>query len=285
MNILMALAYIILAPLVGGIVVGIDRRITARMQGRVGPPLLQPIYDILKLFEKDKAIAREEISFYAFCYLIFMVFTGALFFLGGDLLLVIFALTLAHVFLILAAYAAGSPYSFVGAERELIMVMAVEPMLIFVAVGFYMVTGSFDVGAVVGYGTSVIVWLPLLFIGFLYILTLKLRKSPFDISTSHHAHQELVKGLTTEFAGPTFGMVELAHLYETILMLGIVWLFFAADPLIGILVVVVVYLLELFIDNATARVKWPLALRSCWIAAIVFGVVNLAAIAYMGGVI
>ena len=42
-------AYLLLAPLFGGLLAGADRRITARMQGRVGPPLLQPFYDVLKL--------------------------------------------------------------------------------------------------------------------------------------------------------------------------------------------------------------------------------------------
>ena len=48
-------AYLLLAPLFGGLLAGADRRITARMQGRVGPPILQPYYDVRKLLEKDRA--------------------------------------------------------------------------------------------------------------------------------------------------------------------------------------------------------------------------------------
>ncbi|MVD21715.1 NADH-quinone oxidoreductase subunit H, partial [Vibrio cholerae] len=68
--------------------------------------------------------------------------TGALFFAGSDLLLVIFALTLAAIFFVLAACKASSPYSFVGAQRELIQMMAYEPMVLLTAIGMYMVTKS-----------------------------------------------------------------------------------------------------------------------------------------------
>ncbi|HDQ07722.1 MAG TPA: NADH-quinone oxidoreductase subunit H [Methanoculleus sp.] len=277
-----AILFVIFAPVLGGLVAGIDRKVTAHMQGRVGPPILQPFYDIFKLFEKESAVVRPEINFYIFCYLVFLVITGAIFFAGEDILLVIFALTLAHVFIVIAAYASSSPYAHVGAERELLMMMAVEPMLILAAAGMYVATGSFFVGEIIdfqlGGGGLLVTWIPLLFIGVVYILTIKLRKSPFDISTSHHAHQELVKGLTTEFSGPTLGMYEIAHLYELVFLLGFVWLFFAGSPLLGIVVVAVVYFLEILIDNTNTRAKWQFALRSAWLAALVLGVINLVAL-------
>ncbi len=141
-----ALLFILLAPLFGGLVAGIDRILTARMQGRVGPPLLQPFYDVGKLFEKENVVVTTAQNFYVLAYLTFIVVSGALFFAGGDLLLVIFAFTLAHVFLVLGAYSVHSPYSHIGAERELIQIMAYEPMIILAAVGLYMVTGSFYSG-------------------------------------------------------------------------------------------------------------------------------------------
>ncbi|WP_048152539.1 NADH-quinone oxidoreductase subunit H [Methanolacinia paynteri] len=273
------LLFIILAPFVGTIVLGLDRIITARMQGRVGPPLFQPMYDILKLFEKEKMVIHESQNFWIFGYLVFIIITGALFFGGSDILLVIFALTLAEVSLILGAFSSGSPYAHVGAERELIQLMAIEPMIIIAAVGFYEVTNSFNTLDIASYGSPLILVLPGIFIGFVYILTVKLRKSPFDISTSHHAHQELVRGLNTEFAGSTLGMIELAHLYELVFLLGFLFLFFGfAAPIIGIIVIALVYLLEIFVDNATSRVKWSFMLDSCWIVTAVAGVLNLMAL-------
>ncbi len=280
-EIIFAVGFIILAPFIGALIGGMDRKVTARMQGRVGPPVLQPLYDVFKLFEKEKAVVRNEVNFYIFSYLIFVVFTGALFFSGSDILLVIFALTLAHAFLILGAYATTSPYSHIGAERELLQLMAVEPMLILAAAGFYMATGSFAVKDIALWPEPLFMTIPLLFVGIVFVLTIKLRKSPFDLATSHHAHQELVKGLTTEFAGPTLGMVEIAHLYETVFFLGLVWLFFASMPWVGLLVVIVVYFLEILIDNTTTRVRWQVMLRSAWLVALVAGAINLGVLALL----
>ena len=75
-------------------------------------------------------------------------------------------------------------------------------------------------------GLPPIVYLPGVFCGFLFILTIKLRKHPFDLSTSHHAHQEMVKGLTTEFNGVTLLIVEVSHWYENVFLMGIIALFF-----------------------------------------------------------
>jgi ech hydrogenase subunit B len=288
MNAIYAIAYIILAPIIGGLLAGMDRRITARMQGRVGPPLLQPFYDVLKLFEKEKVVVTKSQNFYVLCYLVFMVFTGALFFAGGDILLVVFALTLSHIFLILGAYASDSPYSFIGAERELIQVMAFEPMIILATIGMYMATKSFYVTDIAASAHAPLIqYLPGIFIGLVYVLTIKLRKSPFDISTSHHAHQELVKGVTTEFSGSTLGRIEITHWYETVMLLGIVYLFVgSASPAgmaLGIAAVLLIYLLEIFVDNNYPRVKWQMLMNTSWLVALILGVINLGALYYIGG--
>ena len=276
-----AVIFILLAPLVGGLLSGIDRKVTAHMQGRVGPSIFQPFYDVGKLFEKDPAEVNGTQRFYVISYFVFAVFTGALFFAGGDLLLVVFALTLAEVFLVLGAYAAYSPYSHVGAERELLQVMAYEPIMILSAVGLYMVTGSFAVSDILNYPMLLVILLPGIFLGFLYALTIKLRKSPFDISTSHHAHQEIVKGVTTEFSGPNLGFIEVTHWYELVFLLGFAYLFFAANWIVGIIAVIIVFLLELFIDNTNARVKWQLAVKSTWAITLVVAIANLAVLAYV----
>lgn len=282
-RILWALVFVLVAPLIGGLIAGIDRKITAHMQGRVGPSIFQPFWDVGKLFEKENGVVNETQIFYAICYVIFMAFTGALFFAGGDLLLVIFALTLAQIFLVLGAYSANSPYSFVGAERELLQIMAYEPMVILVAVGLYVATKSFSVSDIASSTVPVILLIPGIFLGFIYVLTIKLRKSPFDISTSHHAHQEIVKGVTTEFSGRSLAWIEITHWYETVLLLGIVYLFFAFNPLLGIAAIIIVYLLEIFLDNTNARAKWQFALKSSWLIAVVAGVVNLAALYFLNG--
>ena len=271
--------YIVLAPILGGLLSGVDRKISARMQGRKGPPLLQPFYDLFKLFAKEVVVVNHVQNFLVGGFLIFIIFTGCLFFSGGDLLLVFFALTLAAIFFMMSATSANSPYSSMGSQRELMQMMAYEPMVLLVAIGFYMATGSFAVSDIVQSHTASIVYLPGIFIGFMYILTIKFRKSPFDLSTSHHAHQEMVKGLTTEISGNILALVELSHWYENVFLLGIVGLFFIYAPLWSALMAVGVcmaaYFVEIFIDMVFPRVKWQFMLKSTWLITLLFGVLNL----------
>jgi len=272
---LMIIAYIIFAPILGAVLSGLDRRVTARMQGRVGPPILQPLYDVLKLMQKDSLVVRRSQNFYIAFFLMFIIFTGALFFSGKDLLLVIFALTLAEIFFVLGGYKASSPYSIIGSQRAMIQMMAYEPIIILAVVGMYMVTKSFYITDIISYNKPLCYYLPGLLFAFIYILTMKFSKSPFDLAYSHHAHQELVKGMTTEFSGRSLAMIEVAHWYENILLLGFVWLFFANNILIGIALTLVVYFLTILIDNTFARVKWEMAFLSTWIVGLVFGVGNI----------
>lgn len=283
--IISVVAYLILAPIVGGLLAGIDRKISARMQGRVGPPVLQPFYDFFKLIEKEDITVNRIQDFYVLCFFIFVVVTGGFFFAGESLLLVMFTLTLASVFLILAAFSSNSPYAQIGAERELLQMLAYEPMVLIACVGFYMFTGSFNVGEIMAGDKLPLPYLIGMFIGYIFILTIKFRKSPFDLSMSHHAHQELVKGLTTEFSGKTMALIEISHWYENVFLLGIVFLFFANGTIwgavVGVVVCLLTYFLEIFIDNSFARMKWNVALNSAWIVAVIAGTINLFVLLYV----
>jgi ech hydrogenase subunit B len=113
-----------------------------------------------------------------------------------------------------------------------------------------------------------------------YVLTIKLRKSPFDLSTSHHAHQEIVKGITTEFSGSSLGRIEIAHWYETVLLLGFIYIFFGFNPAVALAAVAVTYFLELIVDNSFPRYKWEMALSSAWEATVLLGMGNIILLWY-----
>jgi len=269
------LIYLIAAPVVGCLLAGWDRRISARMQSRRGPPILQPLYDVQKLWQKQNIAVQRSQNLYIVFFLLLVIFTGALFFGGSDLLLVIFALTLAAIFFVLGAYKASSPYSFIGAERELIQMMAYEPMVLLAAIGMYMVTKSFAVDDIAVHPKLLVLVLPGIFLGFLYTLEIKFRKSPFDLSSSHHVHQELVRGITTEFSGRTLAMIEIAHWYETVFLLGWVYLFFASMPVLGVAASLLVFVFIILVDNVFARLKWQTAIKSAWVVAAVLGFGNI----------
>ncbi|MDR0347661.1 MAG: NADH-quinone oxidoreductase subunit H [Coriobacteriales bacterium] len=278
-------AFTVLAPIVGCLIAGLDRIINARLQGRVGPPLLQPWHDVRKLLAKEDVAVNDFQGFYVAMALLFAILAGVFFFAGGNFLLVVFILMLSTLFFIIAAYSTRSPYAELGAEREIAQVMSYEPMVVLMTVTFYMATkaflgeGTFNVGAVLTLDRPLIVALPLVFVGLLFILTIKLRKSPFDLSYSHHAHQELVKGISTEMSGRTLALVEIMHWYETVLFLGWVGLFLVWGSWIGAVValigIILVYFLEIFIDNNFARMKWQLMVTSSWVVTLVCVVLNL----------
>lgn len=215
--------FAIVATAFGCFFAGLDRKISAKMQGRVGPPILQPYYDVRKLFDKDRVSVNGSEKVYVTFALIFVFLAGGVFFSsiayyflgsfveGGNWLLCVFILTLATMLFIMAAYSSRSPYSEVGAAREILQVMSYEPTVMLMAVGLFIVTGSFSVQSVMMMQTPIISYLWPTFISLLFILIIKFRKSPFDISMSHHAHQEIVRGMTTEMSGPTLAKVEIMH--------------------------------------------------------------------------
>lgn len=284
-TLLASVAFALVASVLGCLLAGLDRKITARMQGRVGPPILQPYYDVRKLFSKENAGVNSAIGTYVFWALIFTFVAGGIFFSGGNLLLCIFVITLAEMLFIMAAYAARSPFAEVGAHRETLQVMAYEPMVLLLAVGYYLAVGSFDVEAILHVPTPIIGSCLGVFIGMLFILTIKLRKSPFDLSYSHHAHQDLVKGVTTEMSGKVLGQVEIMHWCENVLFLAWIALFFVWSSPVCIIAVVValflVYFLEIWIDNNFARVKWQMLLKSAWVVTLVFAGINVALLVYL----
>ena len=221
---LASLVFAVVGTVLGCLLAGIDRKITARMQGRVGPPILQPYYDVRKLLDKQRVSVNDVMGTY-------------------------------------------------------------EPMVLLLAVGFFLATGTFDTATVLFAPYPIICSIWGVFIGLLFILTIKLRKSPFDLSYSHHAHQDLVKGVTTEMSGPMLAQVEIMHWCENILFLGWVGMFFVWGSPIAIPVVIIalalIYFLEIWIDNNFARVKWQLLLKSAWIVTLVAAGINIAVLIYL----
>lgn len=280
MNRFISLAlYLILAPFVGALLDGIDRKITARMQGRKGPSIFQPFYDLIKLFSKQM-IAVNSVQLLLNCsYLVFLAIAGGMVFFGTDILMSLFILSTADMFLILAASSDSSPYSNIGASREMLQMMAYEPMTLLIAVGFYLATGSFRVDDIIQQSTSVILMMPGLFVGYILIMAIKLRKSPFDLSTSHHAHQEVVKGITTEMSGPTLAIMEIGEYYEKMLLLAVVALFFINSNwyswIIAIIACLGVYFIEIVIDNVSARINWRYVLNVSWLITLLCGGINI----------
>jgi len=275
-TILTIIITIIVAPLIGGLLAGIDRILTARMQGRIGPPLFQPFYDLFKLLGKENIVVNRVQMFYVLSSLVLMITSLVLFVLKQDLLMIIFIMAFGSMALILGGLSVQSPYSRIGSHREILQMLAYEPVLIFMVVGIYLRTKSFTVQSVWEMNQPLLGYMPLIFIALLLILTIKLRKSPFDFSTSHHGHQELVKGILTEFAGPQLALIELTHWYELVLVLGFIALFWITNIYVGIAIALASLVLEIIIDNISARMTWKWMLWVTWTIGIGLCLVNYA---------
>ena len=91
-NLIIAVITIIAAPILGGILTGYDRKITARMQNRFGPPILQPFYDFFKLLGKQSIAVNQTQMVYVLGHLLFAMGAMAMLVLKQDLLMPIFIL-------------------------------------------------------------------------------------------------------------------------------------------------------------------------------------------------
>ena len=281
-SVVIVIATLVLAPVVGGFLFGVDRKVTARLQNRMGPPVEQPFYDVIKLFSKSRLVANKAQLVYVYIYLASVVLSLLLLVLGQDLLVLVFVLALGSVSLILGGFSVKSPYSQLGSQREILQLLAYEPLLILVVIGIYIKTGSFMAGNVFAVGQPLLFSLPLLLVALVVVMAIKLRKSPFDISASHHAHQEVVRGILTEYSGPYLGIIEVTHWYELILLLGLVALFWAPNLIIGGILGLFCFFIVTLVDNIAARMTWSWMIRFAWTFGAGLAVVNLAALYVLG---
>ena len=143
LKLIFALVAVAVAVPAGGLLAGVDRRLTARLQSRQGPPLLQPFYDVLKLLGKAPCVTNPWLIFSSYVCLMASAIALLMFFMQGDMLLLFFVMTVGAVFKVAGALSADSPYSNVGAQRELLQMLAYEPLVILTFVGMPAATGSF----------------------------------------------------------------------------------------------------------------------------------------------
>jgi ech hydrogenase subunit B len=117
--------------------------------------------------------------------------------------------------------------------------------------------------------------LPLTFLALVPVLIIDMKKSPFDVSGSGHAHQELVRGIYTEFSGYTLALVELGHWTKIALLLGFASLFWSQNLIIGAVLAFALFFVVLVIDNSYPRLDWKTMIKITWIVGFLLIIANI----------
>ena len=266
----------IFAPIIGGFVYGIERIIKARMQSRMGPPLLQPFYDFFKLMDKRPMMIHSFHALMGIMYFVAEWFALAVLLLGNDLLIAVFFHVIAVLALVIGASSVRSSYSVLGALRELMHMISYEPLMILMVVSFYLVVGSFDIKDILNYKGYPILELPLVFIAFLLTIPMLLQKSPFDVA---EAHQEIIGGPEIEYSGPFYEALYTGKWIEYIYVFTFVFLFGGNHYWLGALLVIIAFLFVNLLDNSTARLDFRRMVKFAWIILIPSAALNVILLA------
>ena len=236
--VLETLGYILIFPgflfcfLVGLFLAGVDRKIVAKMQKRVGPPLLQPFYDFFKLCGKETivpAAANKGVFLAApllglasliVLQLFIPVFNFTAFSTMADIIVILYLLLIPALAMIVGGAASASPYAGVGLSREMVTVIACELPLVLVllavakTVGNAMGTGLvFSMGEISRFqfaNGSLITHVSMIpaAIAFLLIIPGETGSHPFDTA---EAETEICEGLLAEYSGAPLAVYKLSH--------------------------------------------------------------------------
>jgi NADH-quinone oxidoreductase subunit H len=262
----------------GWLMLGLERKLRARLQGRIGPPLWQPFFDAVKLLGKwPVARAASDTALLTGLPIVAVgSMIGALALLpvvggdqgfSGDLILLVALLETPPLCLVLAGYASRSIYGEVGATREAILTIASNVPFLAALLAMATAAGGLHVAEVAA-ATPWAVRGPAL-AAILLCLPVKLRLNPFSVA---NAEQEILAGPLTEFDGRRLAMWELAHALEWAALAGLVVALAVPvrSPLVGLnaagfailsLGVVIPFTV---VASATGRLKLGQATRALW---------------------
>lgn len=261
---------------------GIDRVLAARMQSRIGPPLRQPFLDMLKLMLKQNIVPANAIPWLfngaplvalasAITILLYIPMASFSFLpllgLHGDLVLIMYLLILPALAMVIGGLSSGSPYATLGAQREMVTMIAYELPLAVTIITFawkLVQTGAASpfslatlaatpiwtlVGPVGGVG------LLLLLASMLLVAPGELGRIPFD---APEAETEIAGGLLVEYSGRNLALFYLSMAVKTIVVTSLIvalffpwnlsqWIPIAGGPLIVGAADIAFYLFKLFV--------------------------------------
>jgi ech hydrogenase subunit B len=232
---------------------------------------MQPFYDFAKLMDKRPLMIHSLHALMGIMYFVAEWFALFVLFLGHDVLIAVFFHVLAVLALVIGASSVRSPYSVLGALRELMHMISYEPFMVLMVVGFYLVSGSFNLNDILE-SEPLIYKLPLVFMAFMFIIPMMLQKSPFDVA---EAHQEIIGGPEIEYSGPFYEAVYTGKWIEYIYVFTFVFLFGGHNYILGLILVIFAFFFVNLLDNATARLDFRRMVKFSWVFLIPLAALNI----------
>lgn len=306
------LGYVLIFPgflfcfLAGMLLCGIDRKLVARMQKRVGPPVLQPFYDFFKLCGKETIVpaAAERITFMlsplvglaalVVIQLFIPVFSFTAFSGMADMIVILYLLLIPAVSIILGGAASGSPYAGVGLSREMVTIISCELPLVLVLLAVAKTVGSaigtglcFSLSEIAEYqeiNGSLITKISMLpaAAAMLLIIPGETGNHPFDAA---EAETEICEGMLAEYSGAPLGVFKLSHAVKMLTLTSLFVALFlgglgtgivALDALLMFLLCAAITAVSIsFVHAVTARLKIEQVFKYYWTVVTLLAAVSL----------
>ena len=267
----------VLALIVGVFFLGLARKIMARIHWRYGPPLVQPVIDIIKLlYQKSVSHGRMfdlgmVLSLTGSIVVVLFLPFGKMCPLSssGGLLVILYIMLLAPLGMALSGGQGANPNISIGISRKLILSLGYEVPLLLVLLAVMTRYKTISITEVVNAQQST-GWLlfswPLFFSGISYLLILPaiLGIRPFDVSS---APQEISSGPMTEYGGKYLALATIEHafaLYISIALFVNLFLGGAANPVIFFVKMLVIFVFGLCINAVFPRFRIEQAVNYLW---------------------
>jgi formate hydrogenlyase subunit 4 len=216
--------HVVLALTLPPLLLGVITKTKALFAGRVGPPVLQPYYDLLKLFRKGSVFSTTTTWVFRVGPVIGLV-TAALAVLlvplanstapvsfVGDLILLAYLLGLGRFFTASAALDTGSAFEGMGAAREVTFACLAEPALFLGLLVLAKLSGSLQLAGMLG-GSPGSHWaaagaaLALVLLSWFIVLLAENSRIPFDDPNTHLELTMIHEVMVLDHSGPAFGMI------------------------------------------------------------------------------
>lgn len=290
--------------LVGILVSWIDRKVTARVQWRVGPPILQPLYDFVKLLGKETIVPQAgakltfllsplfglaAVTIVSTLLWLVMISPGKTFL--GDLIVVIYLLAIPSICVIIGGFASGNPLASLGASREMKMILAYElPFILAIFTPVIKAQGIIRLGDLLQYQWANSIFLNswsgfIAFVVAIICMQAKLALVPFDIP---EAETEIIAGPYIEYSGAPLALYKLTRwmmlfvvpMFLVIMFMGGI-VFSGWHILWGILKYVLLLVIIILMRNTNPRLRIDQAIKFFWGPMTILAVIGVI-LAFLG---